>query len=51
MQAWAWLRTLRAANSPFVRLTCESLVNFLVAAGTPVTVRDSNGKYVLQIFN
>lgn len=31
-----------------MRLTCEGLVNFLVAAGTSVTVRDSYGEYVTQ---
>ncbi|ENH73345.1 hypothetical protein FOC1_g10008830 [Fusarium oxysporum f. sp. cubense race 1] len=41
--AYHWLTTLQGANSPFVRLTCEALVNFLVAAGTSVTVRDRYG--------
>lgn len=31
-----------------MRLTCEALVNFLVAAGTSVTVRDRYGVYVPQ---
>ncbi|KAJ4128567.1 hypothetical protein NW765_012953 [Fusarium oxysporum] len=46
--AYHWLTTLQGANSPFVRLTCEALVNFLVAAGTSVTVRDRYGVYVPQ---
>ncbi|EWZ81644.1 hypothetical protein FOWG_14633 [Fusarium oxysporum f. sp. lycopersici MN25] len=46
--AYHWLTTLQGANSPFVRLTCEALVNFLVAAGTSVTVRDRYGVLALH---
>ncbi|EGU76765.1 hypothetical protein FOXB_12726 [Fusarium oxysporum f. sp. conglutinans Fo5176] len=46
--AYPWLTTVQGANSPFVRLTCAALVNFLVAAGTPVTVRDSYGVLALH---
>ncbi|KAM5521824.1 hypothetical protein FOXYSP1_15715 [Fusarium oxysporum f. sp. phaseoli] len=45
---YPWLTTVQGANSPFVRLTCAALVNFLVAAGTPVTVRDSYGVSALH---
>ncbi|EXK82809.1 hypothetical protein FOQG_12924 [Fusarium oxysporum f. sp. raphani 54005] len=43
-----WLITLQRANSPFVRLTCEGLLNFLVAAGTSVTVRNIYGDLALH---
>ncbi|KAH7205554.1 hypothetical protein BKA60DRAFT_526124 [Fusarium oxysporum] len=43
-----FLRTLQGANSPFVRLTYEALVNFLIAAGTSVTVRNSYGDLALH---
>ncbi|EMT74205.1 hypothetical protein FOC4_g10002685 [Fusarium odoratissimum] len=43
LSTYPWLRTLQRANSPFVRSTCEGLLNFLVAAGTSVTVRNRVG--------
>ncbi|WKT51394.1 Ankyrin repeat-containing domain superfamily [Fusarium oxysporum f. sp. vasinfectum] len=43
LSVYYFLRTLQGANSPFVRLTYEALVNFLIAAGTSVTVRNSYG--------
>lgn len=43
-----FLRTLQGANSPFVRLTYEALVDFLIASGTSVTVRNRYGEYVPQ---
>ncbi|KAH7195409.1 hypothetical protein DER44DRAFT_814122 [Fusarium oxysporum] len=46
---YPWLRTLQRANSPFVRSTCEGLLNFLVAAGTSVTVRNRFGISALHI--
>lgn len=42
------MRSPEKGNAPFVRLTCEGLVNLLVAAGTSVTARDIRGKYVPQ---
>ncbi|KAF4457900.1 hypothetical protein F53441_253 [Fusarium austroafricanum] len=45
---YIWSRTLQRANSPFVRLTCEGLLSFLVAAGTSVTVRNSYGNLALH---
>ncbi|KAF5637650.1 hypothetical protein F25303_7822 [Fusarium sp. NRRL 25303] len=44
-----WSRTLEGANSPFVRRTCEGLLDFLVAAGTSVTARDRSGDLALHI--
>ncbi|EXA33994.1 hypothetical protein FOVG_14858 [Fusarium oxysporum f. sp. pisi HDV247] len=43
-----FLRTLQGANSPFVRLTYEALVNFLIASGTSVTVRNRHGDLALH---
>ncbi|KAF5621516.1 uncharacterized protein FTJAE_11237 [Fusarium tjaetaba] len=47
---WRSLITPEKANSPFVRLTCEGLVNFLGAAGTSVTARDNHGNLALHGF-
>ncbi|KAF5710925.1 hypothetical protein FMUND_9276 [Fusarium mundagurra] len=44
------LKTPGRANSPFVRLTCEGLVNLLIAAGTSVTARGSYGGLALHGF-
>ncbi|KAL5591414.1 hypothetical protein FOVSG1_010303 [Fusarium oxysporum f. sp. vasinfectum] len=49
LSTYPWLRTLQRANSPFVRSTCEGLLNFLVAAGTSVTVRNCFGISALHI--
>ncbi|KAF4960374.1 hypothetical protein FGADI_1021 [Fusarium gaditjirri] len=38
----------KGANSPFLRSTCEGLLNFLVAAGTSVTVRNRHGHLALH---
>ncbi|KAH7154488.1 hypothetical protein DER46DRAFT_628342 [Fusarium sp. MPI-SDFR-AT-0072] len=45
---YIWSRTLQRANSPFVRWTCEGLLNFLVAAGTSVIVRGICGDLSLH---
>ncbi|KAG5762623.1 hypothetical protein H9Q72_009287 [Fusarium xylarioides] len=42
--------TPERANSPFVRLTCEGLVNLLVAAGASATARSSYGDLALEGF-
>ncbi|KAF4943455.1 hypothetical protein FSARC_14916 [Fusarium sarcochroum] len=40
-------KTLSKANSPFTRLVCEGLVNFLVTTGTPLAARDYQGSSAL----
>ncbi|KAF5649353.1 hypothetical protein F52700_626 [Fusarium sp. NRRL 52700] len=42
------LRTLEGANSPLVRLTCQGLIKYLIAAGTSVTVRSIYGESAFQ---
>ncbi|KAF5981260.1 hypothetical protein FBULB1_4826 [Fusarium bulbicola] len=43
-----WLQTLQSANSPFMRVTCEGLINFLVAAGASITFRNNHGDLALH---
>ncbi|KAF5250251.1 hypothetical protein FANTH_4528 [Fusarium anthophilum] len=43
-----WLKTLQSANSPFMRLTCQGLINFLVAAGASITFRNNHGDLALH---
>ncbi|CVK95019.1 uncharacterized protein FMAN_13264 [Fusarium mangiferae] len=45
-----WLKTLQGANSSFVRLTFEGLLDFLVASGTSVTVRSRFGEAAVHKF-
>ncbi|KAF5597211.1 hypothetical protein FPANT_4157 [Fusarium pseudoanthophilum] len=47
---WVSMISPERANAPFVHLTCEGLVNLLVAAGTSVTARDSYGRVALNGF-
>ncbi|KAF5550398.1 hypothetical protein FNAPI_7733 [Fusarium napiforme] len=47
---WISLVTPERANSPFVRLACEGLVNLLVAAGTSVVAREKYGKFIKGTF-